>query len=99
MYRPHCVAASLAESATKGPDLWRLRGLLTTITANPGPAAVPRPEDGTGTGAVPMYGPDFAADPERVRRMGEASRRLAEERFDARAVDRLVIDGLLGRHG
>lgn len=41
----------------------------------------------------------LAVDADRVRRMGEASRRMAEERFDARAVDRRIIDGLLGRAG
>jgi hypothetical protein len=41
----------------------------------------------------------LAVDSDRVRRMGEASRRLAEERFDAREVDRRIIDGLLGRAG
>jgi glycosyltransferase involved in cell wall biosynthesis len=38
----------------------------------------------------------LARDPALVRRMGAASRRLAERRFDARAVDRTIIDVLLG---
>lgn len=40
----------------------------------------------------------LARDPALLHRMGKASRRLAEHRFDARAIDRTVIDVLLGRH-
>lgn len=40
---------------------------------------------------------ELARDPSLVRRMGEASRRLAERRFDARLVNATIIDALLGR--
>jgi hypothetical protein len=38
----------------------------------------------------------LARDPALVRRMGVAGRRLAERRFDARAVDGTIVAALLG---
>ena len=38
----------------------------------------------------------FLEEPDRIRRMGEASRRLAEERFDVRRINQTLISYILG---
>lgn len=38
----------------------------------------------------------FIAQPELIATMGQASRRIAEERFDVRKVNRRLVDLLLG---